>query len=75
MTRLMVKVSNRNKGFVLYNHLFQKKDPFTIKELRQELMDNYGLEVTDDFLKHSLEEYMDSGLVRRKFQKFVSAID
>ena len=75
MTRVLVKVSNRNKGFVLYNHLFQKKDPFTIKELRQELIDNYGLEVTDDFLKHSLEEYMDSGLVRRKFQKFVSAID
>lgn len=75
MTRLMVKVSNRNKGFILYNHLFQKKDPFTIKELRQELIDNYGLEVTDDFLKHSLEEYIDSGLVRRKFQKFVSAID
>ena len=75
MTRVLVKVSNRNKGFVLYNHIFQKKDPFTIKELRQELIDNYGLEVTDDFLKHSLEEYMDSGLVRRKFQKFVSAID
>ena len=75
MTRVLVKVSNRNKGFVLYNHLFQKKDPFTIKELQQELIDNYGLEVTDDFLKHSLEEYMDSGLVRRKFQKFVSAID
>ena len=75
MTRVLVKVSNRNKGFVLYNHLFQKKDPFTIKELRQELIDNYGLEVTDDFLKHSLEEYMDSGLVRREFQKFVSAID
>lgn len=30
MTRVLVKVSNRNKGFVLYNHLFQKKDPFTI---------------------------------------------
>ena len=75
MTRVLVKVSNRNKGFVLYNHIFQKKDPFTIKELRQELIDHYGLEVTDDFLKHSLEEYMDSGLVRRKFQKFVSAID
>ena len=75
MTKLLVKINNRNKGFVLYNHLFQKKEPFTIQELQQELLDNYGLEVTDDFLKHSIEEYIDSGLVRRKFQKFVSAID
>ena len=75
MTRVRVKISNKNKGFVLYNHLFQKKESFTIQELQQQLMDNYGLEVTDDFLKHSLEEYIDSGLVRRKFQKFVSAID
>lgn len=75
MTRVLVKVSNRNKGFILYNHLFQKKDPFTIKELRQELVDNYGLEVTDDFLKHSLEEYINSGLVRKEFQKFISAMD
>lgn len=75
MTKLLVKINNRNKGFVLYNHLFQKKEPFTIQELQQELLNNYSLEVTDDFLKHSLEEYIDSGLVRRKFQKFISAID
>lgn len=75
MTRLLVEVSDRNKDFILYNHLFQKKEPFTIKELQQELIDNYGLEVTDSWLRCEIKEYLDSGLVVHELTKYRSCME
>lgn len=72
MTKLFIEVSDKNKDFILYNHLFVKKKPFSIEELKQELKNQYGLEVTDSWLRHEIEEYLDSGLVVHKFDKYIS---
>lgn len=71
MTALMVRVSDKNKEFVLYNHLFSKKTPFTIAEIRQELKDNYGLDVTETFLKYKFRDYLDCGLLVHEFDKYI----
>ena len=74
MTKLFIEVSDKNKDFILYNHLFVKKEPFSIEELQQELKDMYGLEVTDSWLRYEIEEYLDSGLVMHKFDKYISTM-
>lgn len=74
MTKLMVKVSDKNKKFVLYNHLFTKTEPFSLDELQQELLDEYGLKVDKSFLKYEIEEYLDCGLVMHKFNKYISTM-
>lgn len=74
MTRLFIEVSDKNKDFILYNHLFVKKEPFSIKELQQELKDMYGLEVTETYLIRQIEEYLDKGLVMNRFSKYVSTM-
>ena len=71
MTALMVRVSDKNKEFVLYNHLFSKKTPFTIAEIQQELKDNYGLDVTETFLKYKFRDYLDCGLLVHEFDKYI----
>lgn len=63
MTRLLVKVSEKNKSFVIYNHLFVKTDSFTIEELQKELSDQYGLNLSISTIKAEIEEYLNSGLV------------
>ena len=75
MTKLFVKVSDENKGFILYNHLFVKKEPFSIEELQQELKTQYGLEVTKSWLRHEIEEYLDSGLVMHELTKYRSCME
>ena len=72
MTKLFIEVSDRNKDFILYNHLFVKKEPFSIEELKQELKNQYGLEVTDSWLRYEIKEYLDSGLVMHEFDKYIS---
>ena len=74
MTKLFIEVSDKNKGFILYNHLFVKKEPFSIKELQQELKNQYGLEVTNSWLRFEIEEYLDSGLVMHEFDKYISTM-
>ena len=74
MTKLMVKVSDKNKKFVLYNHLFTKTEPFSLDELQQELLDEYGLKVDKSFLKYEIEEYLDCGLVMHNFNKYISTM-
>lgn len=74
MTKLFIEVSDKNKGFILYNHLFVKKEPFSIEELQQELKNQYGLEVTDSWLRYEIEEYLDSGLVMHKLNKYISTM-
>lgn len=72
MTKLLIEVSDKNKDFILYNHLFVKKEPFSIEELKQELKNQYGLEVTDFWLRYKIKEYLDSGFVMHKFDKYIS---
>ena len=74
MTKLFIAVSDKNKGFILYNHLFVKKEPFSIEELKQELKNQYGLEVTDCWLRYEIAEYLDSGLVMHKIDKYISTM-
>lgn len=74
MTRLLVKVSEKNKGFILYNHLFVKKDPWTLEEIRKELKDDYGLEVDMNFLRHEIREYLDSGLVMHDLSGYITTM-
>ena len=74
MTKLFIEVSDKNKDFILYNHLFVKKDPFSIEELQQELKDMYGLEVTEAYLRYEIEEYLDSGLVMHELTKYRSCM-
>ena len=72
MTKLMVPVNEKNKDFILYNHLFSKTDEFTLEELQAELKDMYGLEMDMSDLRYKIREYLDSGLVVHSFNKYVS---
>lgn len=72
MTKLMVPVNEKNKGFILYNHLFSKTDAFTLEELQAELKDMYGLEMDMSDLRYKIREYLDSGLVVHSFNKYIS---
>lgn len=74
MTRLFVKVSEKNKGFILYNHLFVKKDPWTLEEIQKELKDDYGLEVDMNFLRNEIKEYLDSGLVMHDLSGYITTM-
>ena len=74
MTRLLVKVSEKNKGFILYNHLFIKKDPWTLEEIQKELKDDYGLEVDMNFLRHEIKGYLDSGLVMHDLSGYITTM-
>ncbi len=74
MTRLLVKVSEKNREFVLYNHLFVKKDPWTLEEIQKELKDDYGLEVDMNFLRYEIREYLDSGLVMHDLSGYITTM-
>ena len=71
MTKLLVKVSDKNKSFVLYNHLFARENKiFTIDEIHQELIDLYSLDVDMSWLRYEIEDYLNCGLVMHHFNKY-----
>ena len=74
MTRLRVRISDKNKGFVLYNHFFVKKDPWTLEEIQTELKDDYGLEVDMRFLRSEIRTYLDSGLVMHDLSGYITTM-
>ena len=75
MTRLLVKVSEKNKSFVIYNHLFVKTDSFTIEELQKELAKQYGLRLDKQTIQYEINEYLDSGLVMHDLHGYVSCMN
>lgn len=72
---LSVPVTQKNKGFILYNHLFAKgEEPFTIKGLKKELYNMYGLEVEESWLRYEIEEYLNCGLVMHHFSEYIATM-
>ena len=74
MTKVRVKVSEDNKSFVIYNHLFNKEDSFSIEELKEELLFYYGLDLDYNTIKYEIEEYINSGLVMHHLTKYKSCM-
>lgn len=70
MPKLLIKVSEHNVGFVIYNHLFIKTDRFTIDGLQLELLEQYGLDLDKSIIQHEIDEYLNSGLVMHSLDKY-----
>lgn len=71
MCKLKVRVSNKNAGFVIYNHLYSRgSHSFSIEELVAELQSLYGLDMDADALQYEINDYLESGLVIHSFDKY-----
>ncbi len=71
MCQLVVKVSKKNARFVIYNHLYSRRNSsFSLDELRNELKSLYGLDIDSISLKYEIKDYLDSGLVIYDFDKY-----
>ena len=75
MTQLMVPVSKKNMGFIIYNHLFSKSEPFTLEQLGDELTENYKLFVSPQELEAIIKEYIDTGFVMHYFDRYIVTAD
>lgn len=75
MATLMVPVSTKNMGFIIYNHLFSKPEPFTLEQLGGELVENYKLFVPPHELEAIIKEYIDTGFVMHYFDRYIVTAD
>lgn len=74
MSKLRINVSKNTAPFIIYNHLFVKEERFTIDELQTELLEQYGLDVDEKFIKSEIEGYLKSGLVIYSLNKYKSCM-
>ena len=69
MCKVLVKDSNKNVDFIIYNHLFSQ-DPsytFTVEQLVLELH-RYKLDISTEYVKKEIDSFIKSGLINQKFR-------
>ncbi len=69
MCKVLVKDSNKNVDFIIYNHLFSQ-DPsytFTVEQLVLELR-RYKLDISTEYVKKEVNSFVKSGLINQKFR-------
>lgn len=69
MCKVLVKDSNKNVDFIIYNHLFSQ-DPsytFTVEQLVLELQ-RYKLDISTEYVKKEIDSFIKSGLINQKFR-------
>ncbi len=66
MCKVLVKKPIDNFDFILFNHLYSRKDiSFTIPVLTGELLE-YNLKVTDADVQKEINKYIKQGFVSRR---------
>lgn len=70
MCKVIIKDSNQNIEFIIYNHLFSKNIyRFTIDQLVQELR-QYNLDLSQDFVQNEIDFFVKSGLINQNFRYY-----
>lgn len=71
MCKVIVKDSERNVEFIIYNHLFSKDTSyrFTVTQLVTELK-QYELELSSEYVEEEVNTFIKSGLVNQNFRCF-----
>lgn len=60
---VIIKQPQKNKEFILYNHLYARKNKtFTVNELAKELQ-QYHVRMTKKAIQHEINEMASNGLV------------
>lgn len=69
MCKILIKDSRKDADFIIYNHLFSQdlSYTFTINQLVEELR-IYNLEVSAEYIKREVENFIKSGLIIQKFR-------
>lgn len=69
MCKVLVKDSNKNVDFIIYNHLFSQDSSytFTVEQLFGELQ-KYNLGITIEYVKEEVDNFIKSGLINQKFR-------
>lgn len=75
MTQLMVPVTKKNRGFIIYNHLYSREGTFTLRKLKAEILNLYGLEIKLAELKYIIKDYIESGFVMYHFNEYIVTAD
>lgn len=72
MCRAIVKNTDNNVGFIIYNHLFSKKKyghVFTTEGLRRELR-QYNLNLSTDAVQRQINSMVKAGLVSQFYKGY-----
>ena len=70
MSKVIVKDSNKNVDFIIYNHLFSRNNyKFTVNELVNELK-QYNLELSTEYVQKEIDDFIKSGLVNQRFRSY-----
>ena len=70
MCKVIVKDSNKNVDFIIYNHLFSRNNyKFTVNELVNELK-LYNLELSTEYVQKEIDDFIKSGLVNQSFRSY-----
>ena len=69
MCKVLVKDSNKDIDFIVYNHLFSNNSSyrFTIKQLVAELH-QYNLNVSSAYVEKIVNYFVKSGLINQNFR-------
>jgi hypothetical protein len=76
MCNVVINEPEKNAGFILYNYLLSKNNdfPFTISVLKDELRDQYNLDLSFQFLKKEIGPYIDYGILGKKANQYFRRI-
>ena len=76
MCKLKIKIGPADTEFVIYNHLFAKRNvPFSVRSLQNDLKKYYDLDINEKFIQAEIDEYLDSGLVIPQRNKYLFCVD
>lgn len=70
MCKVVVKNSEQNIDFIIYNHLFSKDSyKFTVNQLVDELH-QYNLDLSPQFVQEEINTFVKSGLISQNFRSY-----
>ena len=70
MCRVVISNSKREAEYIIYNHLFSKKNyRFTIPQLVGELQE-YKLNLSQEYVQAEIDEFVEAGLIHQKFRTY-----
>ena len=66
MCRVIVKEPEKNTMFIVYNHLYSRKETsFTLNDLMEELNQQYNLNIAEPTLRNEIANMIRNGIVTR----------
>ena len=76
MCKVVIKKPEEKRGFIIFNHVYSRKNAnFTIQDLKAELQ-SYGLQIQDADLQKEVNVLVERGVVSQRvgFYKRVSML-